>query len=191
MKKLIIAITGTPATGKTSFAKTVKRYLKGIDVIEINDIVNERNLYSGVDKFNTKIVRLVALKGELKKIIKSTRGRAVVLVGHLAPELGIRYDAAIVLRCSLGTLARRMEKRGYAKEKIRDNLIAEAVDYCGATMEKRCTAVYEAETRKERERAVSMIKLLLDGKNVRVKKREIDKIGDLLKLVNKGNRYGL
>lgn len=191
MRRLVIAVTGTPATGKTSFANTVKNSVRGTDVIEINDIVNEQKLYSEVDKFNTRVVQLGRLRSAVQKKLKTSNGRAVILVGHLAPELGIRYDAAIVLRQGLMELAKRMEKRGYAKEKIRDNLIAEAVDYCGAKMEKWCAVVYEAETLKERRRAVSMIKQLLEGKHIKMEKREIDKVKDLLKLVNRGNEYGL
>ena len=191
MRKLVIAVTGTPATGKTSFAGTIKHSVRSTDVIEINDIVNEQKLYSGVDKFNTRIVSLGRLRSAVQKKLKASKSMAVILVGHLAPELGIRYDAAIVLRQGLLELAKRMEKRGYAKEKIRDNLIAEAVDYCGAKMEKKCAIIYEAETLEERRRAVSMIKQLLEGKHIRMKKREIDKVKDLLKLVNRGNKYGL
>ncbi|MCW6159475.1 MAG: AAA family ATPase [Candidatus Micrarchaeales archaeon] len=192
MDRLIIAITGTPGAGKSTLAKEFANEIPNSRVIEINDIVNKYKLYSGRDKFGTKIVRLGALTAALKKEIRKSIGMTIFVTGHLAPELRLHYAVAIVKRSGLETLARRMEERRYPNEKIRDNLIAEATDYCGGKISRMCGETYEVESASDIKRVKNYIAALAEGKSAKKpRKREINKLNDLLKLVKKGNRYGL
>jgi broad-specificity NMP kinase len=59
-------------------------------------------------------------------------------VGHLVPEIKIKYDMIIVLRIGLKLLVERLEERGYQKEKIRENIVSESIDYCGIKSMEHC-----------------------------------------------------
>lgn len=190
MHRFIVAVTGTPGTGKSHFAKGLSR--NGTMVIEINDIVHSKRIFSGTDKFNTKIVKLGELTDSVKRVIKKNKETNIVLVGHLAPELRIRYDVAVCIRADLPLIAKRMEKRRYAKEKIRENLVSEAMDYCGLRIRDRCKEVYEVETNKEKRAIKIYLEKILAGRRARKPKMYgINKFGGLLKMIKSGNRYGL
>ena len=192
MNRLIIAVTGTPGTGKTVLAKRLHKRLSGSSVVEINDIVNRYRLYSKKDKFGTKIVNLGNLNKKLNAELRKNKNRIIIVAGHLAPELSFRCNLAIVTRCGLVELARRLEKRKYKREKAAENIVAEAVNYCGAKIRKRCKSTFEVETAEEKSRIINYIASL--SKDMHAKKpksREINKIADLETLVRDGNRYGL
>ena len=192
MDLLIVAVTGTPGAGKSHLAKALEKEIPNSKAIEINDIVNKYKLYSGKDKFGTKIVKLGALSAALRRELRKYTGMTVFVTGHLAPELRLHYAVAVVKRESLETIAKRLEERGYPKEKIKENLIVEATDYCGGKMSGICAETYEVETKSDIKRIVRYIAALSEGKRAkRPRKREINKLNDLLKLVKKGNRYGL
>ncbi len=192
MDRLIVAITGTPGAGKSTLAKEFAKGIPNSKVIEINDIVNKYKLYSGKDRFGTKIVKLGALTAALKREIRKSIGMTVFVTGHLAPELRLHYAVAIVKRSGLETIARRMEERRYPREKIRDNLIAEATDYCGGKISGMCRETYEVESASDIRKLKRYIAALAEGRSVkRPRRREINKLNDLLKMVKKGNLYGL
>lgn len=191
MNRLIVAITGTPGTGKSELATVLSKKIPGSSILEINDIVNKYKLYSKKNKFGTKIVDLGRLNKKLSVELKRKNG-TVIIAGHLAQELRFRCDVAVVTRCGLVKLAERLNKRKYAKEKAAENLVAEATDYCGLKMIGRCRNTYEVETRSEKSRIMSYIVALSKGKAAKKPtKRQIDELGDLIKLVKGGNKYGL
>ncbi|MGC8571721.1 MAG: AAA family ATPase [Candidatus Micrarchaeia archaeon] len=194
-KKLIIAVTGIPATGKTTFAKKLSKEIN-IENLEINGFAKHHDVYIGKDSFGTKIVDIKKLSKLLNKYIKKNR-KDLILVGHLAADLNIKYDVAIILRSNLKTLAKRMERRGYPIEKIRENLIAEANDYC-SKIKKYAKETYEVETEAEIDKVVQYLKCLekvSKYKKISCKKPEIKSshyhFPELLDLINKGNKYKL
>ena len=58
------------------------------------------------------------------------RGRVItedsILEGHFSHEFD-NIDKIIVLRCDPKVLVKRLSERGYSKEKVRENLEAEAI----------------------------------------------------------------
>jgi len=167
MDLLIVAVTGTPGAGKSHLAKALEKEIPNSKAIEINDIVNKYKLYSGKDKFGTKIVKLGALSAALRRELRKYTGMTVFVTGHLAPELRLHYAVAVVKRESLETIAKRLEERGYPKEKIKENLIVEATDYCGGKMSGICAETYEVETKSDIKRIVRYIAALSEGKGRR------------------------
>lgn len=123
-----LLITGSPATGKTTLAKDwCAKY--GWHYICINDVVKEKKLYSKTDKDGAKIAKLAPLKKELNLQIKNSKN-SVVIDGHLGCEVHLNIDKIIVLRLDPKELNKRLAARNYEDEKIRQNLAAEALDYC-------------------------------------------------------------
>lgn len=126
----IIAITGTPGTGKTTIAGKLAQELNS-EVIDLSGIVNENKLYAGIDKErDTKIVDLVKLKKFINNLIvtefKSSENIIVEgLLSHLLSPTHI-----IVLRASPRVLKKRLESRNYSKAKIMENLEAEFMGIC-------------------------------------------------------------
>ncbi|MCL5440661.1 MAG: AAA family ATPase [Candidatus Marsarchaeota archaeon] len=185
--RTVVAVTGSPATGKSRFAMAVVRASSGASLIEINDVVRKKSLFSSKDKEGAMIVKLNPLTKEIKREIAKREG-LVLVVGHLAPELGLRYDMAIVLRGKLKVLAGRLKKRGYSKEKIRENLVSEALDYCGIRMAGICTRTYEIGTEGELRKAEEMLCAAAEGRRAQMRKREINSMKELLSLINSGWR---
>jgi adenylate kinase len=149
---MIVAITGTPGTGKTSVTRLL--HTNGYLTMELNDIIWRHNCILGydhtretyeidVDKLNFHV------RAEAKNLLGARDGTDAILFldSHLSHLLSTELiDIVIVLRCHPSALARRLEAHGYKSGKIRENLEAEAlaVISCEATeMHKR---VYEIDT---------------------------------------------
>ncbi|MCK5559250.1 MAG: adenylate kinase family protein [Thermoplasmata archaeon] len=135
---MIVALTGTPGTGKSSVSKHLRN--DGYEVLDINEIVLTKNFVTAYDDTRkTSEVDLEALNKYMRKCLKSglltqtaeTTPRPsadpVILEGHLAHLLSI-IDQVIVLRCHPDKLQRRLNDKGWSASKIRENLEAEAID---------------------------------------------------------------
>jgi adenylate kinase len=193
----LIAISGTPGSGKTRLSSLVKKACSCAKIIEINDVLNSYGAFSGVDESGAKIADLAKLGRAVRREISYYRNAPcpVVLVGHLAPELPLKYDAAIIVRSKLTELEKRLMKRGYSKRKISENLISEALDYCGTSMHGKCKELYEVEMKEQLLAAVSMISAMCGGKHtshMQLRKKltplpeYIDKMGELYDMIKAG-----
>ncbi len=180
-KKLIIAILGTPGVGKTTFAKKLGKKL-GLEVIEANKIIEEKKLYSGLDKFKTKIVKLKEFEKEANKMAKE-KG-SFIIEGHILSDIKIKNAIAIVLREHLNTIYKRLKKRGYPYEKIFENLESEATDYSGITAERNYKKVYEflSSDKNLTEKVIKAIK----GEKIR--KEKVELLEELLNFIMKSSQ---
>jgi broad-specificity NMP kinase len=190
---LLVGVTGTPGVGKSYFSKRLRDKLSsaGIaaEIIEINDIVDSENAYGGTDEFGSRIIKPAVLKRSMKKAV-GKKGVCIV-VGHLLPETGLKPNICIVLRQSLPVLERRLERRRYAKAKIRENLLAEAYDDIGVRIKGKCGETYEAESDGEKKRLMSYLVGVASGKKPkRPKSIDIDKFVELERLILDGNKLG-
>lgn len=125
-----IAITGTPATGKTVVAKLLAKKL-GFRYINLNECAKEKKLFSGYDKKRKcNIVDIEKMREEIKKIKED-----IVMDSHYSHEMP--FDAVVVLRTNPGELRKRMVEKGWWKEKIEENIEAEIMEICKSeTLEK-------------------------------------------------------
>jgi adenylate kinase len=117
----ILGVTGTPGTGKKSIAPLVARRL-GVKCLGLNELARTRGL-SGVG--NSEEVDVQELRRTIEKEIPD---RAVVF-GHLLPYTLARKDVSrvAVLRCEPRVLKERLRARGYASDKIVENIEAELI----------------------------------------------------------------
>lgn len=126
----VIVVSGTPGTGKTIIAKKLAKKLKA-KYIDINRIVKENQLDNSYDKERTcYVVDIKKLNKVLINLIKESKEN-LVIDGHLAHFLPREYvDEVIICKTTLRKLKNRLKKRGYNKNKIRENLDAEIFDIC-------------------------------------------------------------
>jgi adenylate kinase len=132
-----IALTGTPGTGKTTIAAILP-----YRVIDINALVKE-GLNLGIDPERGCLeADMDALEQRLNEMDTNAR-EITILEGHFSHLFA---DWAIVLRLSPVMLRERLEARGYSKEKIKENLEAEALDVVLVESVENCSRVDEIDT---------------------------------------------
>ncbi len=130
----VIAVTGTPGTGKTALSRKLARQL-GFEYVDVTGIVEKEKLYDSVDKQrDTKVVdvsKLSRLLIELIQDAKKEKKKGLVIDSHMSHYLPPSWvDEVIVCKCSLKELKKRLEKKGYSKAKVRENMDAEVFDVC-------------------------------------------------------------
>ena len=155
---MLVAVTGTPGTGKTSACEVLRR--KGRDVRDVAGLALERKAVSG--RSAGELVVDVEKLADAIDDVRATDPFAIV-EGHLSHHL--RPDVCVVLRCSPKVLRPRLAARGYSEKKIRDNLEAEAIDLILVESLDACRRTYEIDaTRKKPERVAGDISKIIAGK---------------------------
>ena len=153
-----IIITGTPCTGKTTLAIKLSKKLN-LYYMDVNAVIKKYGISEGYDKkrkskiIDTKKLNKALIK-EIKNYKKTMRAIkknsikisnklntkknndkkikiGVIVDSHLSHYLPKKYvDLCIVTKCNLKTLKKRLEKKGYPSNKVRENLDAEIFDVC-------------------------------------------------------------
>lgn len=128
MKNKLIIVTGSVASGKTTVAKKIAKKYK-LEYVDLNSLIKKNKLYDFYDrKFKSYVVDVKKMNKFLRRYIE---GKDLVIDSHLSHFLGKKYvDLCIVVKCDLKILRKRLEKRKYSKEKIKENLDAEIFDVC-------------------------------------------------------------
>jgi adenylate kinase len=132
---MIIAISGTPGTGKTLLAKKLMKELN-YPLLDIKKFIKQKKLSQGYDKkrktklIDTKKLNKEILK-EIKKVKKEHSPDGIIIDSHLSHYLPKKQiDLVIITKCNLKILEKRLKSRKYSKLKIRENLDAEIFDTC-------------------------------------------------------------
>lgn len=113
---MILLLTGTPGTGKTSVAAE----LEGFETVDLKQYARENGLGTMEDEF------VVSVSSVNELLQEKLEERNYVLEGHFAHRL--EGDVCVVLRCHPDELQKRLDPREYPDEKVRENLEAEATD---------------------------------------------------------------
>jgi adenylate kinase len=126
MIDMIIMVTGSVGTGKSTVAESLARRL-GFPLIRVSDALGKVP-----SKFNKKLRTREVDVAELGKwLAKETVGKKDFIVeGHMACELEMNADYVFVLRTHPDELGERLKARRYIKAKVDENVMAEALDYC-------------------------------------------------------------
>ncbi len=149
-KRNVIAITGTPGTGKSSAARILKK--RGFAVIALNSEIKRHKLYSGYDK---KRKNYVADFGKMEEFLKKElvaekyHNRKVIIDSHLSHFLpSSLISTVIVLRCEPAALEKRLKKKGWNSWKIRENAEAEIIGLIEYEARKKHKKVFVVDTTK-------------------------------------------
>ena len=147
---MIVALTGTPGTGKTTVCGILgehSQYRKQFHIIDLNKIVLGEKLYSGKDETrDTYEADMDKLEERVKQVISEVpQGMDIIMEGHLSHLLPA--DAIIVLRTHPVALRKRLGKRkNYSFSKVKENANAEALDVILVESAERSKNVFEINT---------------------------------------------
>lgn len=128
----MIALTGTPGTGKTAVAEELKK--RGYKVVSVVEFARIHNCILDEDE-----------EGVVVDVERLAKFRFDGIVeGHLSHL--ISPDLVIVLRCNPLVLRERLAGRGWDEEKIMENVEAELLDVILVEALGECKNVYEIDT---------------------------------------------
>ena len=127
----IIIVTGTPCTGKTTIAKKIASLLK-FKYIDVNRLIKTNKIHDKYDKkSDSLIVDIKKLNRILETLIKKSK-QNLIIDSHLSHYLPNKIiNLCIVTKCDIKILKKRLKKRKYNEEKIRENLDSEIILSCG------------------------------------------------------------
>lgn len=135
---MIISVSGTPKTGKTSVAKVLAKKLKW-RLVSLNQLAEEKGLYLGYDMSRrSRIVDIPRLRTEIRRLSKISKN--MILEAHYSHDMPC--DVVVILRTNPGELRRRMRRAGWSRKKIEENIEAEIMEVVkGEAMEKARTVL--------------------------------------------------
>jgi len=131
---LIIIISGTPGTGKTSVSRKLSQKINA-KVLSLNEIAIKKNFVLEYDaKRDTHITDFDKLIPDVIKLVDQYRNNKfpfLIIESHFSDMLPEAImDHIFVLRCDPDELYLRLKKRGYSEEKIKENIQAEILGNC-------------------------------------------------------------
>jgi adenylate kinase len=129
--KLIILISGTPGTGKTTIAYLMKELLSA-EYINLTEIVIKNKFSRETDENRkTEIVDLKKVIPFLKQFIKSHPNKDIIIDGHYADIVPDSITSIlIVLRTDPRVLEKRLIDKQFPSPKIQENLQSEILGSC-------------------------------------------------------------
>lgn len=115
-----IALTGTPGTGKTTVAREIAERC-GLTHIDVSEFAHEVDAVIAQEA-DTQVVDEDIIQEKIRDMDD------IILDSHFAHVFEV--DLVFVLRCEPKILLERLKNRNYSGEKIRENVMAEILDYC-------------------------------------------------------------
>lgn len=125
-RKRVIAVTGTPGTGKSTFSRVLSKDL-GYEMLDLNELIEEKDIYE-LAPDDTRVVDPGDLRNAFDEVVAGKES-GLVVDGHLShlldPDI---VTEVLVLRTDPDILEERLGERDYSEEKLQDNLEAEILD---------------------------------------------------------------
>lgn len=126
---MIIAISGSVGSGKTTLAKELGRKLD-YEVVHLNDWAKEFKLRA-IEELQTFDFDIAQLLVKVETYIEENRDRNLILEGHFSHLINPKYvDYLFIINRSLKELESVYKERGYNDQKIKDNLECESFNLC-------------------------------------------------------------
>lgn len=124
---MIVALTGTPGTGKTTVAPLVTDQTR-FEHVDLNMVADEYDLNTEIDPTrDAAVVDTDALNDALQDYLDARDITDALIDGHLAHHLAT-VDLVIVLRAHPDELAERLQTKDWDDSKIGENVMAERID---------------------------------------------------------------
>lgn len=121
---MLVALSGTPGTGKSSVSSLLQK--DGYEIIGLNKLAIDKGFIIGVDKKrNSKILDIDKLNNYIQKNYKTKD--IIFFEGHAAHLLSA-IDKVVLLRCHPKKLKKRLENKNWNQEKTDENVDAETLD---------------------------------------------------------------
>jgi adenylate kinase len=124
----IIIITGTPGTGKTSLAKRLSEDLHCTYINTSELALKHKATHNDPTGRDTLVIEEDILVRKIKQIIDNTSSKCIIIDTHypsILRDLKKYNPLVLVLRATPETLVKRLEKRGWRRNKILENAEAE------------------------------------------------------------------
>ncbi len=138
IRAVLIAITGTPGTGKSSTCDVLAG--RGYLIVDLAAVAREGGFVVGRDEARgSDEVDVEALREGLR-----VPAKLAFLKSHYSHRMDV--NLAVVLRCRPSVLRHRLEARGWSVEKVRENVEAEGIDLITQEAVERLPLVYEVDT---------------------------------------------
>jgi adenylate kinase len=168
---MLIAISGTPGTGKTAVAellvknlnKNVKKAADKYKLVKLNGLVKKAGAQLGYDsKRHSTIIGITKLKDGLKEL--TDKHTNIVMEGHFAHLLPA--DMVVILRCEPKTLERRLKGKYDWPTKVTENAEAELMGIITdeALPMHKVGTIFEVDTTKRTaEQTAAMVQKIVEG----------------------------
>ena len=123
---LVIIVTGTPGTGKTAIAKLLARHINGI-YLSLNEIAKKYSDFTSFDiRRGSWVINEKKLTEHVVQVIREVKHNTLIIDTHFGDIIPNEYISfIIILRTHPLELERRLKKRNWPNEKIRENVEAE------------------------------------------------------------------
>jgi len=130
----ILIVSGTPGTGKTTISNNISKVIEA-KVISLNELAISENLIEKFDaKRETSVIndkKLINFINKLIEYYKNEDPEFLIIESHFSDIVPEQYiDFIIILRCDPDELFNRLKRRGYKREKIRENVQSEILGNC-------------------------------------------------------------
>ncbi|MDD1743925.1 MAG: adenylate kinase family protein [Methanomassiliicoccales archaeon] len=135
---MIVAITGTPGTGKSTVCRELAR--RGFTVVDAARLASEKGLSVRSKRPGSPAVVDI----DRLRRVRLPKADLVFVYSHFSHLL--KSDITIVLRCSPAILKIRLQRRKWRKEKVMENVEAEAIDLITVEATQRRKKVFEVDT---------------------------------------------
>lgn len=139
---MLVALTGTPGTGKSSVGRILEA--RGYAVVDLDELARGEGLITGRDP--VRGAEEVDVEGLRQRI--RVPAKLAFLKSHYSHLLDV--DFTIVLRCRPSVLRERLRARSWTEAKVRENVEAEAIDAILQEAVARSPSVYEVDTTERR-----------------------------------------
>jgi len=168
---MLLAISGTPGTGKTSVAELlvkglnagVKKAYERYKLVKLNALVKKAGAQIGYDdRRHSKIVGVTKLRAAVKAL--TAKHKNIVMEGHFAHLLPA--DLLVILRCEPKALEARLRAKYDWPTKITENAEAELIGVITdeALPMHKMGSVFEVDTTKRTaEQTAAVVRRILEG----------------------------
>ncbi len=129
-KRLVILISGTPGTGKTTIAQYLKKKYSA-NVLNLTELAIQKDFILEIDEERqTKIVDLKKLLPFLESFIPSHQDN-LIIEGHYADVVPDHLTSVfIILRTEPHILEKRLKEKKFSPSKILENIQSEILGAC-------------------------------------------------------------